>query len=770
MADSKLPGIDWESTGIKVIENGEKKQVLVGGRSYFSWNSSDESGQRLAIVQLCELELGTQEEISDAFGVHINSVSNYINSYRADGIRGLIDQPRGPKERWKLIPRVKAEILYLFLVEGIATYEAIQRRLEKKGQKISIESVRQVLIENGLVKERVEIEELQGDIFEGLEEKKWDGQLEISFSEKEVKNEQIEEVINDSEKEKEPTSKDSELAGSEEKYRSDYSQAQRMYLDQLEQGIYNSYAGGLLFVPLLREYNFLRTIKKIINIETHEGYTLDELCLTLFYFDIFRFESMENFKTAYPEEFGGLIGRLSSPSVYTLRRFLHNVKDLDKGEELIDAYAKEYLKSGITKWGVLYIDSHFLPYFGIYCIKMGFHGVRKIPMKGSYNFLAIDERFTPLLFLVRSSSEDLLEKIPEIIQKARRLAKEAGVVEEDINSLIVIFDREGYSAELFRALDGRDKENGKFKARFITWGKYADKWVDDIEDEKLNKTVTVTYEIQEPEEVKYFDTERAMPKYGKIRAIVIEAGRGRAAIYTNDKEISAEIAIQLICRRWGEENLIKELMMKHLIEYFPGYETEDLDEQPMVDNPRVKKIKEERTKLKSELSQIKSKFGHDVIEEMAKGKNWRTIKKKYLPVIADIGSINSKITLLDLEIDKHPEGVRFDEAHGKKLVELNYERKRFLDAIKVFTYNMEKQMCKVLLNYYGVKKEIYPALSMIVKRGGFIKLEGRKLRVQLRRFRNSDIDYAARRLCEDLNQMKPFSIDKFHLPIQYEVL
>lgn len=83
----------------------------------------------------------------------------------------------------------------------------------------------------------------------------------------------------------------------------------------------------------------------------------------------------------------------------------------------------------------------------------------------------------------------------------------------------------------------------------------------------------------------------------------------------------------------------------------------------------------------------KSKFGHDVIEEMAKGKNWRTIKKKYLPAIVDIESINSKITLLNLEIDKHPEEVRFDEAHGKKLVELNYERKRFLDCIKVFTYN-----------------------------------------------------------------------------------
>jgi len=28
-------------------------------------------------------------------------------------------------------------------------------------------------------------------------------------------------------------------------------------------------------------------------------------------------------------------------------------------------------------------------------------GVRQVPMKGSYNFLAVDEQFTPWLFLIR---------------------------------------------------------------------------------------------------------------------------------------------------------------------------------------------------------------------------------------------------------------------------------------------------------------------------------------------------------------------------------
>lgn len=52
-------------------------------------------------------------------------------------------------------------------------------------------------------------------------------------------------------------------------------------------------------------------------------------------------------------------------------------------------------------------------------------------------------------------------------------------------------------------------------------------------------------------------------------------------------------------------------------------------------------------------------------------------------------------------------------------------------------------MCRLLLNYYDIKKEIYPALSMIMKRGGDVKLEDGRLTVRLRRFMNPEIDYAA---------------------------
>ena len=58
---------------------------------------------------------------------------------------------------------------------------------------------------------------------------------------------------------------------------------------------------------------------------------------------------------------------------------------------------------------------------------------------------------------------------------------------------------------------------------------------------------------------------------------------------------------------------------------------------------------------------------------------------------------------------------------------------------------------------------------MIVKRGGTVKLRRGRLRVLLKRFKNPEIDYAARGLCEDINGMGPATADRFHLPLWFKV-
>ena len=777
MDDVSFPGWRPEKS-IQVIDGDGRTRVLVKGKPYMSWQSGDEGCVRLAIAQLYECGLGTEEDLAEAFGRHVNSVRNYLRDFAEAGIRGVMSERRGPKGRWKLTPELRGKILLIVLREGIWKLQAIQQRLlEAWHETVSLPSIQQVLEENGLGDPTTRgfgDAVVQGELF-ALEPKP---QLVLPLDSPVARSR--EPVGSGSGRESQSAKANSHAAGGQAGAadlgrgwrRDSYSPAQRVYLDGLEQGVYNAYAGGLLFAPLLARYDFLPTLSRVITIPTHEGYSLEELGLTFFYLDVFGFRSMEDFKRAYPEEFGLLMGRAQSPSLFTLRRFLHKVRRLGQGEGLIDEFALAYLKSGLAAWGVMYIDGHFLPYYGLYPISKGWHGVRQIPLKGSYNFLAVDERFAPWLFLIRASSEDLLQKIPELIEKAKRIGEQAGVSRERLDQLIVVFDREGYSAELYRYLDGKDQGAGKRRALFISWAKYSDKWVNDLAEEEFSRVAQVTYEIRQAEAIPYLETTRTMSKYGKIRAVVIQTGedKKRAAIYTNGaaEEIGAERIVQLICRRWGEENAIKELLHKHLINYTPGYVLEELAEQPLVDNPEVRELKKQRAGLVSELNRLKIELADHLIAPAVK--KHRTPRRSQKAVLDDITVVESKMLLADQQLDTLPSEIRFDEAHaGEKLLKLNHEKKRFLDCIKVFVYNLKAQMCRLLLKHYDWEKEVVPALAMIVERTGHVKLEGRQLDVTLRRFTNPEIDYAARHLCDDLNGMGPITLDKFQLPIRYYV-
>ncbi len=56
----------------------------------------------------------------------------------------------------------------------------------------------------------------------------------------------------------------------------------------------------------------------------------------------------------------------------------------------------------------------------------------------------------------------------------------------------------------------------------------------------------------------------------------------------------------------GGGNLIKELLIKHLINYSPGYVREEMEEQPMVDNPKIRELKKQKVSRVSVLHKLKS--------------------------------------------------------------------------------------------------------------------------------------------------------------------
>ncbi len=82
---------------INVITAEGMTRVFVKGQPYMSWQSGDEGCLRLAIVQLYQCGLGTEEELAAAFGRHVNSVQRYLAEFAGEGMRGLMSERSGPR-------------------------------------------------------------------------------------------------------------------------------------------------------------------------------------------------------------------------------------------------------------------------------------------------------------------------------------------------------------------------------------------------------------------------------------------------------------------------------------------------------------------------------------------------------------------------------------------------------------------------------------------------------------------------------------------------
>ena len=71
-------------------------------------------------------------------------------AYETSGIKGLLNQPSGPKDAWKITPDMKFKILETaFRNRGLPLEEMVKQLNARWNKDISINSFRTVLIENG---------------------------------------------------------------------------------------------------------------------------------------------------------------------------------------------------------------------------------------------------------------------------------------------------------------------------------------------------------------------------------------------------------------------------------------------------------------------------------------------------------------------------------------------------------------------------------------------------------------------------------------------
>ena len=231
------------------------------------------------------------------------------------------------------------------------------------------------------------------------------------------------------------------------------------------------------------------------------------------------------------------------------------------------------------------------------------------------------------------------------------------------------------------------------------------------------------------------------------------------------------IAAGFFSKRWGaQENIFKKMTRRYNINYHPGYYLEELINQPLIDNPKIKALKKTIKELESSIIKEKSNLATRMLNLKKVNISIEKYRQRQAKSIGKITEKQKELDRLKHKLGTLPEKVSILEVlAGKKMSQFDLEKKKIYDVIQIAAYNSEQMLLEILKKHYHNKRDIEQILDKIINHGGSIKLYEGKLYVLLYPIATPRYRRAAIGLCQEINQMQSRTYDYFRFPIFFKI-
>jgi transposase len=724
------------NSDIKLIEHDNLRTLVVVNYPIFTYNTSDKDSERYLIAQLSRNRLTSQKILASCFDTHINTIKNYKSRFLSQGLQGIVSQKPSLDEPRKITPQVVRKVLAYYFKHSSASENEIAKQVSSQlAFSVSQPSVGRILERCGF---KVKGEKPLTEPFKGIIDNR---QLELTFSPFTTVTESV---------------KPKEIPDN-------YTRADNLYIKRLKKGIFSPYGASLIYTPLISRFGLLESYLSIYGRRDNKYISSAQVWLTFFHMVSLGFPSIESLTNAHGEEFGSLIGRNYLPSVRSIRESLSDFGSRAKSEELIFHLCQRFIEHHLASLGVLYIDGHFLPYFGFEPTLKSWYSLRRFAIKGNIQYFANDREQNPLFFIIRPPTIDLIRAIYEMIPFMRKITD---------RPLTLIFDRGGFSQEFFINLRDHYPD-----ITFITW---ADENSFSIGekirniDEALFKLSLIHLKTKKVK-VKLAELEIPIGEYGPMRAIIVlvPGSKKRIAILTNDLLRDKRGIAFLMINRWGQENFFKLMKKDYHIDYHPGYDTREIESAPLIKNPQYDRISKTIKKINTLITKASAELGGKTQQSKLKHQPLSRLEEKNQTLINKIYSLKvQKKRWLKKRTDT-PRKISLKEAYlHQDLKELDLEKKAILDSVKITVYNLQRHLMQFINRSTisnGSSVNTYDIIKQITNRGAKLKLSYSTLYVTIGYFNDKQIQKIAEKLCEYLNALNPITLDKFAFNIRYRV-
>ncbi len=188
------------------------------------------------------------------------------------------------------------------------------------------------------------------------------------------------------------------------------------------------------------------------------------------------------------------------------------------------------------------------------------------------------------------------------------------------------------------------------------------------------------------------------------------------------------------------------------LNYHPGYDINELEKQPLVDNPDIALIKKAIKTLKKEAEEIEK----DILFTEAKYKisQDKRLVNKLSKLQEALEEKRGDIGKLEQNLSTLPDKISIIEIlKGKVMSRCDLEKKKLYDFMQFMAYHSRERLVEIFRDCYNDHRDIKKVLDMITTQSGLVKLVGQTLMVMLKWIDSRKHRQAAEQLCHKLNQI-----------------
>ena len=512
----------------------------------------------------------------------------------------------------------------------------------------------------------------------------------------------------------------------------------------------------LLAVPALLAMGLMRHSAELYSLP--KGYyCLSSILLLLAMMALARLKSIELLRYVAPGEWGNLLGLDRIPEVRTLREKVKLLcAEMGRAARWNAALAKEWITQHEQEQPqglAFYVDGHVRVYHGE-LTKLPRHYVarERFYMRATVDYWVNALDGQPFFYINKEVDHGLVQELRE--ELVPWLEANVPISEEHqrrmdadprVPRFTLIFDREGYSPDLFLALQER-------RIAALTYHRYPEgDWPAEEFQEQAVKLVsgeTVRMKLAER-------GTRAGQRPGlwvrEVRKLA-EGGHQVSIVSTNFLGDAASQAAALMAR-WSQENFFKYMREHYGLDALVEYGTEEIPATVTVLNPAWREINREvrkkhvEAKRYQELQQsvsLTQPLSEAAVLHYEQHQGQLQERIEQLKPVLDQLKKQRKETPRQIPVKDLPEQDRFTR--------LRTERKYFIDTIKMIAYRAETSMAAtvreklarcddaraLLRQIYNTEVDLIPDLNM------------KTLTVCLHHLTQAAHDTAVAYLCEEL--------------------